>query len=343
MKKLLLLAVAAASFLSSSVYGEKEQINILFIGNSFTFYQNMPDLVKQVAEEENPGLEVYVEKCVYGGQNLFRHWEYYSSQSVVEQSTLTDEEIQERVKKIEAYQAFEGEPENWVQYHEDVVKKIRAGRKFTKFSSTIKKNLGGAINRHQKLLENNPRREWDYVVLQSWQDVVDDLDYGYSQYAQKFAAVAEEQGAEVILYITAPNIQNKVPVTEPQLQERVDREVSAIKALDKKMNPYGVVHMPLAINMIQQGGTDLTFCWENNFHPNQTSTLLTVNMFYSVLFKKSPLGLKLDRTEFAWEKKDKDFDGNDKLQIFDEATKTYLQEMAYKAVVGFEQLTEEGQ
>jgi len=54
-----------------------KEINILFIGNSFTFRHDLPELVKTVVEEGQPDLTVNVDVVGYGGQDLFRHYEYY--------------------------------------------------------------------------------------------------------------------------------------------------------------------------------------------------------------------------------------------------------------------------
>lgn len=134
-----------------------------------------------------------------------------------------------------------------------------------------------AIKRHKALLENNPGTKWDYVVLQSWQDEIDDLDDGYAKYARHLSNIAKEQGAEVILYITAPDNQNQAPVSGPVNQENVDQEIDLVLELAKEIQPYAIVHVPLAINMIQEGGTNLTFRYKNDFHPNRRTAFLTAN------------------------------------------------------------------
>jgi len=59
-------------------------------------------------------------------------------------------------------------------------------------------------------------------------------------------------------------------VAAPLLRERVDSEMKLAYELAGKIDASAVVPVPLAINMIQQGGTDLTLCYVNDFHPNQT-------------------------------------------------------------------------
>jgi len=331
-----LLSMTGALILSllisgPAVAGEKNEINILFLGNSFTFRHELPDLVKTVVEEGQPGLTVNARRITYGGQNMFKHYTYYFSESFLEQSTISNETIENRIRQMEGFLALKNDPPEFVDYHK--------GGKPAKFSD-IHKNIKGAIKNHKKLLEENPRTKWDCVVLQSWQDVDPSLDKAYAKYARKFAEAARGQGTKVILYITAPNMQNNKPVTEPQLQERVDLEVKLAVALAKEIDAYAVVPVPLAINMIQQGGTDLTFCYVNDFHPNQYTAFLTSNMFYAALFKKSPEGFKYNtvtETNPKGQGEGKDPDGGDATVEFDTETKKYLQKMAFDAVVAFDQ------
>lgn len=78
--------------------------------------------------------------------------------------------------------------------------------------------------------------------------------------------------------------QNATPVSEPVEQDKVDQEISFVLEGAREMEPYAVVHVPLAFSMIQQGGTDQTIRYVNDFHPNQRSAFLTANMFYAALF-----------------------------------------------------------
>lgn len=307
------LIITALGLLTLIGTVEARDVNILFIGNSFTFRHNLPELVKQVFEEGQPDLTVNVERVVYGGQDMFRHSTYYFSQSFIEQSTITDETITGRIKKME-------------------------GLLDLKTSLGILNNIQGAIRNHQKLLKNNSKTRWDYIVLQSWKDVHPSLDEGYAKYAAKLSDIAKTQRTKVILYITAPNIQNSKPVKEPQLQERVDREMKLAHKLAKKINAFAVVPVPLAINMIQQGGTDLTFCYVHDFHPNQYAAYLTSNMFYASFFKKSTEGFKYNtviETNPKGKGVGKDPDGGDAKVVFGDTTKILLQKAAFDAVMEF--------
>ena len=86
-----LLAVAPA------VPSSAEELNILFLGNSFTARHDIAGLVEQILEEGDPTADVQVQRVIYGGQNMFKHSTYYFSQSFIEQSTLTEETITQRI------------------------------------------------------------------------------------------------------------------------------------------------------------------------------------------------------------------------------------------------------
>lgn len=49
----------------------QEHTSVLFIGNSFTFMNDMPFMFRDIARSE--GKEIYVDTCVHGGKNLEYH------------------------------------------------------------------------------------------------------------------------------------------------------------------------------------------------------------------------------------------------------------------------------
>ncbi len=328
------LAVIGLLILSSLGVVDAKEINVLFMGNSFTFRHDLPELVEQVFEEGQPDLEVNVERIVYGGQDLFRHSELYFSDTAVRLNSITIPEIEEKTAAIESMLAMEEAPAFYSSYFD------RAGLTPIPWSG-VQKNLAKAVRVQKTLsqrIEKGDRVKWDYLVLQSWLDVVDDVDAGYAEYAQKWAKLAEREGIKVILYITAPHAQNKEPVTGPIGLERTEMEMKTIQLLAKRIKPQAVVPVGLGIKSIQEGGTDLKFCYENDFHPNQYSAFLAANMFYAALFKESTEGFAFDtvvETQPKGKGKGKDPDGGDAKVVFEGQTKTLLQKAAYEAVVEF--------
>ncbi len=327
---IIILLVSLVSNFSATAQ-EQDEINILFIGNSFTARHDLSSLVKKVIEEGKSGLKVNVSTVIYGGQSLFQHTEYYYSQTFIEQSTIDISAIKNRIEYMEKLLELNEIPQEFIHFWKDI-------GNTTNVPDFPKDYINIAIQRHKNLLNNNPRTKWDYVVLQSWMDEAEDLNDSYSKYVRYLSNIAKEQGAEVVLYITAPDIQNQVPVSEPLKQDDVDREINYVLELAREIQPYAVVHVPLAINGIQLGGTDLTFRYVNDFHPNQRTAFLTANMFYAAFFNESTEGFDFNTvTENNPKGMDpgQDPDGNPATVFFEEDEKIYLQKMAYSAVMKF--------
>lgn len=313
-----------------------KDINILFLGNSFTNRHDVPDLVEAILEEGDPETDIHVSRVIYGGQNMFKHSTYYFSQTFLEQSTITEEEIKARIETMKSFLGTDTAPNGaeWNRHWASL------GRTNVNFQE-IHKHIARAIANHEALLKENPKTKWDYVVLQSWRDVSSEPNEAYAKYAAKLAAIAKEQGTEVILYMTSPETQNQAPVTEPYLPESAKRDTKAGVALSKSLQPKAVIPVPLAIRNIQEGGTDLTFRYHNDGHPNQTCAFLVANLFYSAFTGKSPEGLSFDTVTENKVKDGKDPDGGELKVVFEGETKSYLQRMAFEAVQEFQELAVE--
>ena len=73
----------------------------------------------------------------------------------------------------------------------------------------------------------------------------------------------------------------------------MDQERNLVLKLAREIQPNAVVHDPLAINLIQESGTDLAFRNMNDFHPNQRTAFLTANMFMQLFSMKVQKDLNL--------------------------------------------------
>lgn len=312
-----------------------EELNILFLGNSFTARHDIAGLVEQVLEEGDPTTDVKVQRIIYGGQNMFKHSTYYFSQSFIEQSTITEDIIGQRISTMKEFLKSDVAPnqEAWKQHW------AALGKTNVPFPD-IHKHITKAIKNHEALLRNNPQTKWDYVVLQSWRDVSELPNQGYERYATKLARIAKLQNAEVILYMTSPETQNQAPVTEPFNIAASERDTAVGIRMAKAMQPKAVIPVPLAIKNIQTGeankpGTDLVFRYHNDGHPNQTCAFLVANLFYAAITGKSPKGLTFNSVTETKLKKGKDPDGGAPTVVFNNEEKSYLQRMAYKSVLEF--------
>ncbi len=326
---IVLIAIASAGPLSA------EELNILFLGNSFTARHDIAGLVQQVLEEGDPTTEVKVQRVIYGGQNMFKHSTYYFSQSLIEQSTLSEKAIAQRITKMKEFLKSDvaPNPKEWEQHW------AALGKTNVSFVD-IHKHIAKAIKNHEALLRNNPRTEWDYVVLQSWRDVSEQSNQGYERYATKLAKIVKAHGAEVILYMTSPETQNQNPVPEPFNVESAERDTAVGFRMAEALHPKAVIPVPLAIKNIQTGeadkpGTKLVFRYHNDGHPNQTCAFLVANLFYAAITGKNPKDLTFNSVTETKLKKGKDPDGGVPTVVFNNEDKSYLQRMAYESMLEF--------
>ena len=326
----------AITFLAAALAhpASAQMLNMLFLGNSFTARHDIAGLVERILEEGDPTTDVYVQRVIYGGQNMFKHSTYYFSQSFIEQSTLTNEQINGRIARMKEFLKSDNppNPEEW-GHHQAALGKSYP---FAKIHS----HIASAIKNHEALLRDNPKTQWDYVVLQSWRDVSDQPNQAYERYATKLAEVAKAQGADVILYMTSPETQNENPVAEPYNVASADRDTAGGRRMKKALQPKAVIPVPLAIKNIQTGdadkpGTELVFRYHNDGHPNQTCAFLVANLFYTAITGKSPEGFEFDSVTENKLKNGKDPDGGEPTVVFDNKEKAYLQRMACEAVLEF--------
>lgn len=331
---LLRLAVITLA-VSSAITSSAKELKILFLGNSYTARHDIAGLVERILEEGDPNTDVQVQRVIYGGQNMFKHSCYYYSQSFIEQSTLTNETINRRIAAMRQFLKSDTppDPDEWNEHWSSLGK---TGVRFKGIHSHIAK----AISSHEALLENNPKTQWDYVVLQSWRDVSDQPNQGYERYATKLAKIANSQGAEVILYMTSPETQNENPVTEPYNIASAERDTAVGLRMAKALRPKAVIPVPLAIKNIQKGetdkpGTELVFRYHNDGHPNQTCAFLVANLFYAAMTGKSPEHLNFSSVTENKLKNGKDPDGGEPTVRFSSEVKNYLQRMAYQSVLEF--------
>ncbi len=331
---ILRIAIALLA-VSSAVPSSAAELKILFLGNSFTARHNIAGLVEQILEEGDPTTDVQVQRVIYGGQNMFKHSTYYFSQSFIEQSTLTNAQINDRIAAMKGFLQSDTapNPDQWNQHWSSV------GKTNVPFAG-IHGHITKAIKNHEALLRNNLRTKWDYVVLQSWRDVSEQPNQGYERYATKLAEIVKAQGAEVILYMTSPETQNQDPVTEPYNVASAERDTAVGLRMAKTLQTKAVIPVPLAIKKIQTGdtnkpGTDLVFRYHNDGHPNQTCAFLVANLFYAAITGKSPEGLAFNSVTETKLKEGKDPDGGEPTIVFGSKKKAYLQRMAYDSVLEF--------
>lgn len=312
------LLVVFAAISHSQIYGqiEKQTLNTLFIGNSYTGRHNLSEVVETLAEEENPQVDFEPIAFIYGGRNLYNHWNL-GTQNIVRINSLTEAEQQATIARIEEMLARDPD---WTH-----------GK--------------AALRRHQELLGNldDRRVEWDLVVLQSWRDDLEGAASLFVEYAPKFASIAKEEGARVLLYVTTPNTQNAEPLTAKPDSEPIMEKARTIARLANRIGA-DVAPAFLAGLRCQEQRPDLTLRFVNDAHLNHAMAYLTACSIYSAIFEKSPEGLSLNEiTDIRFfendpKNKDKDRDGNPITKVFSEKDRSDLQRIAWESYLEFDRL-----
>jgi hypothetical protein len=54
---------------------QNQKVRLLFIGNSYTYFNNLPQMVAGLANSSNPKIDLEAEMITAGGATLKRHWE----------------------------------------------------------------------------------------------------------------------------------------------------------------------------------------------------------------------------------------------------------------------------
>ncbi len=313
---LILSPNSGGSTASAMSADEKETLNVLFIGNSYTARHNLARVVKQMAEAGNPELTMNPATVIYGGRRLVDHWNL-GSQNYVKLHALTRAEQEQTISSLE--------------------KAVQ---------DPMNRYAKSALARHQKLLKDfeSQRTKWDVVVLQSYRDDLDGKNSLYAQYVPRFAALAKAQGARVILYETTPTTQNATPLNNPPESAAVLKKAGEIAALSKQIDATAAP-MSLAALFCQTERPDLTLRFVNDAHLNQTMAYLTACSLYAALFDRSPEGLPVDSItdiRFLNEKeRGKDRDGNPISKTFSRKDRVDLQKIAWQSYQEFKKLRDE--
>ncbi len=289
-----------------------EELNVLFIGNSYTGRHTLSQVVKEMAEAGNPGLEFKVSTVIYGGRTLKDHWRL-GTQHIVNQHAVTKEEIK---ATVDALKEASKDPKD--------------------------KYAPAGFKRQAALLENYPpsRGKWDIIILQSYRDDLDGDDSPYMQYAPKYAKLAKAQGARVILYVTTPTTQNAHTISSTPDKTPI---LKKSKSIAKLANSIGadVAPMALVAHRSQSQRPDLPLRFINDAHLNQTLSYMSACALYAAIFNKSPVGLPITEVtdiRFLEGDKTKDRDGFPINKVFSDEDRADLQRIAWQGYREFQEL-----
>ncbi len=289
-----------------------KELNVLFVGNSYTARHNLADVVKELAEAGNHDLTFNTTSVIYGGRTLADHWRL-GTQHIVNQYAVIEDEIQ---ATVDALKVAVKDPKD--------------------------RYAPAGLKRQSALLETfeSNRAKWDIIVLQSYRDDLDGEDSLYMQYAPKYAELAKAQGARVILYVTTPTTQNAEPLTSTPDKAPI---LKKSKSVAKLANSMGADAAPIALvaHRIQTQRPDLPLRFVNDAHLNQTLSYASACTIYAAIFGKSPEGLPINEVtdiRFLEGDKTKDRDGLPITKVFSDKDRTDLQRIAWESYQEFQDL-----
>lgn len=292
-------------------------VRMLFIGNSYTYRNDLADVVKRLLEAGDPEVTVDITRVLYGGRTPEHHWEQFRTQDLLRLNELTRAELEAicadlRAKGAAAKAAGGGQAKD-------------AGR------------YNGAIRHHRQWMKmvGEDAPGWDCVVVQSYRDTRGGLDSSYARYCRKFSELIRARGARMILYNTAPTYQNQDPLDAPPDPAEALAETTAFATLAKELDAL-LVPVPLAVVRCQTARPGVVLRYHNDGHLNQTCGYLTACCFYAAITGRSPEGLPVDTVidPKVWDKDNPDAgpDGDPRKVVFPPNLRTFLQTTAWEAV-----------
>ncbi len=291
-----------------------EELNVLFIGNSYTARHNLAAVVKDMAEAGNPGLTFNTTSIIYGGRTLRDHWRL-GTQNIVNQHSVTKETIEATVKSLK-------EPSK----------------------DPKDKYAPAGLKRQSALLKTfkSNRDKWDIIILQSYRDDLNGEDSLYMQYAPRYAVLAKAQGAQVILYATTPTTQNAEPLKSAPDKKPI---LNKSKSIAELANRIGADAAPMALvaHRSQTQRPDLTLRFINDAHLNQTLSYMSACTLYAAIFDKSPQGLPINEMtdiRFLENDRTKDRDGLPITKVFSKKDQADLQRISWEGYQEFQILRE---
>ncbi|MCA9139829.1 MAG: hypothetical protein KDB00_23815 [Planctomycetales bacterium] len=322
MRYLIVFLASSCVFLSPRVaypadppeVASANELNVLFIGNSYTARHNLAEVVQSMTRAGQPGVKMNVKSVIYGGRRLVDHWRL-GTQNIVTSSSVTEDEIRATAKRLE--DDFKKDPDD----------------KYAKYAAQRQRKLIGELD--------ESRTTWDVIVLQSYRDDLDGDHSLYCEYAAKFAELAKPQGAKVVLYETTPETQNAEPLDAAPDSEPVMKKAKSIATLANQIDA-AVAPMSLVGLKCQTQRPDLTLRFVNDAHLNQTMAYLSACAIYAAMFDADPRGLDVRSiTDIRyWQDKDrtKDRDNLPITKVFSVQDRSDLQRIAWEGYQEMKQM-----
>lgn len=259
MKNILLIALILNIIFCKS-QKKADEINVLFIGNSLTYFHDMPQTVQKMVNETNPNIKI--EQSTFPGQTLSGHLsEIITSRTENGINTRIKEpgEITETEKKIAEKQ--------W-----DVII-LQTGTIAVLIPEDRDLNENKAIAAIKKLV-SNPNCK--FILFNTWAS----KDRGYpKQYCLPSHVIDESIQKEKCCSPVLKSLENEVQVINESYQ-LVAKENNLIKS-DNGTKFFEILTKHPEIEL-----------YEDEIHPNKYGSFLNACIFYQLLTDKKASDLK---------------------------------------------------
>lgn len=260
MRKFLLL-ILFLTFLSCNSQNEKQskQTNVLFIGNSLTYYNDMPKMLQEMFNETNPNINI--EQITYPGFSLYAHLENIveeSSKDNIRTRKKSDQEITETEKKIQE--------KDW-----DIII-MQTGGVTILIPEIRKKKVDPAIKEIMKLSNSNSR----FILFNTWTTKIDyPKEYCYpAAVINKYSKPGEK--------ICSPEINDN--------EEYYNVLQSGYEELSESNDMILTNHSQIFKKVIGKY-PDLDLL-EDTMHPSKKGAFLSACIFYNIISDKKAKGLE---------------------------------------------------
>lgn len=261
MRNILLLITILWAFNCQSQKKEKpEKVNVLFIGNSLTYYHNMPQTVQKMLNETDPNIQV--EQSTFPGMSLSWHLE-----NIIE--SRTEDNINTRKK-------FEGErTETEIKIGDkkwDIVI-LQEGTVNLLIPEVRELNVNKAISKIMGLVDNPKGR---FILFTTWPS---EKPYP-REYCRDGERIDESLNADKDY--CSPKIENYEQ--EFKLVEDGHSSVAEKNRMEKTKNGN-------LFRIVKETNPDIKLP-EDPIHPNENGAFLNACVFYEILSGKKASNLK---------------------------------------------------
>ncbi|GAA4162377.1 hypothetical protein GCM10022217_29680 [Chryseobacterium ginsenosidimutans] len=259
MKNILLLLLTVSTIFCKS-QKKADEINVLFIGNSFTYFHDMPQTVQKMVNETNPNIKI--NQSTFPGQSLSGHL----SQII---TSRTENGINTRIK--EAGEITETEKKIAEKQWDVII--LQTGTIAVLIPEDRDLNENKAIAAIKKLV-SNPNCK--FILFNTWAS----KDRGYpKQYCFPSYLIHESIQKEKCCSPVLKNLENEVE-TINEAYQLVAKENNLIKS-DNGTKFFEILTKHPEIEL-----------YEDESHPNKYGSFLNACVFYQLLTDNKASDLK---------------------------------------------------